>query len=485
MTDERIPDSAKEVYIFQDNDLPHFNLLSVAKLTTEGQQMVFTKNLATLLTKEGKVILTAQRNGDGLYILQNHRTSNYAAVLFPKRATSSEKVKLYVAAMGSPTTSSMIEAVSNQWLVLPGLAVKELRNHPHSEATSKGHLDRTRSGLDSTKQRTTASKVTHKSSKKCFPRESQQSLYIDLTGRFPHASSRKHEYIMVARCSDTNYIHVVPMRSRSAKDYTNSFLQCINFFKTRGIHHTKVKVDNETSNLFRQVAGDNNIQIEYVPPENHRQNPAERDIRTFKNHLVAALCTTHVDFPISEWDLLLPQIELTLNLLRGSHTQPKISAYEHVIGKYNYSRNPIAPVGTKVIVLNDPNSRPTWAPHGNRGYYLGPAMNHYRSYRILMEDTGRVRVSDSVSWHPGCRDLTDFSVLSFGSEEDESTTDSLHGVNEPSEELIDISPTDIATVGDQIPAVLQSLMIQIQYRMMHRRLSARSQTPLCLKIHPH
>jgi hypothetical protein len=159
-------------------------------------------------------------------------------------------------------------------------------------------------------------------------------------------------------------------------------------------------MDNETSNLFRETVRRLNIKVEYVPPDNHRQSPIERDIRTFKDHFIASLCTTDPDFPLSEWDLLLPQAEMTLNLMRGSKTKQPVSAYEHIHGPYSFERNPIAPIGTKVIIHESPEKRPSWSPHGLKGFYIGPAMEHYRSYRILVDGTRKIRVSDSVAWHP-------------------------------------------------------------------------------------
>jgi hypothetical protein len=62
-----------------------------------------------------------------------------------------------------------------------------------------------------------------------------------------------------------------------------------------------------------------------VPPKEHRANAAERAIRTFKNHFISTLCTVDSHFPMAEWDCLLPQTILTLNLLRSSRKHPCIS----------------------------------------------------------------------------------------------------------------------------------------------------------------
>jgi hypothetical protein len=87
----------------------------------------------------------------------------------------------------------------------------------------------------------------------------------------------------------------------------------------------------------------------------------------------------------------------------------KGSAHHHICGDYDFSRNPIAPLGTRVIILEDPNKRGSWASHGVRGFYVGPALDHYRSFRVLIDDTKRVRITDSVSWHP--RDEHNFADI--------------------------------------------------------------------------
>ena len=65
------------------------------------------------------------------------------------------------------------------------------------------------------------------------------------------------------------------------------------------------------------------INYQIVPPHVHWRNTAKRAIRTFKNHFVAILCGTDPDFPLHLWCRLLPQAQLTLNLLRKSQINPR------------------------------------------------------------------------------------------------------------------------------------------------------------------
>jgi hypothetical protein len=64
------------------------------------------------------------------------------------------------------------------------------------------------------------------------------------------------------------------------------------------------------------------MDYQLVPPHFHRRNAAERAICTFKEHFVAGLASVDPDFPLHLWDRLLPQAEMTLNLLQSSRQNP-------------------------------------------------------------------------------------------------------------------------------------------------------------------
>jgi hypothetical protein len=55
---------------------------------------------------------------------------------------------------------------------------------------------------------------------------------------------------------------------------------------------------------------------------------------------------------------------ITLNLLRPSYSLPTQSAWEAVCGTYDLNAVPLAPPGTRAVILDDPNKRGSWAAHG-------------------------------------------------------------------------------------------------------------------------
>jgi hypothetical protein len=144
----------------------------------------------------------------------------------------------------------------------------------------------------------------------------------------------------------------------------------------------------------------NNIGIQLVLPHNHRVDAAEQAIATFKEHFIAALATVDKLYPLQLWDKFLPQVELTLNMLRFSRLNPKLSANQEIYGAFDFNKTPLAPQGTKALIYNNPASCASWAPHATDGYYVGPAANHYQCLRFYIPATWRFRFSDPWCLYP-------------------------------------------------------------------------------------
>jgi hypothetical protein len=133
-----------------------------------------------------------------------------------------------------------------------------------------------------------------------------------------------------------------------------------------------------------------------VPPDTHWQNLAEQAIQTFKSHFLAILEEVDTSFPMTLWDRLVPQVVLTLNLLRQAKADPKMSAYEFVHGKMDYNKMPLAPLGCAVQMHESTNRQKTWDAHSLNGWYLGTSPKHYRCHNIFCTKTRAERISDTV-----------------------------------------------------------------------------------------
>jgi hypothetical protein len=100
------------------------------------------------------------------------------------------------------------------------------------------------------------------------------------------------------------------------------------------------------------------------------------------------------------WDILLPQAEITLNIMWTSRLHPQLSADAHYHGLVDYNKTAFAPPGCKIIAHEKPGKRRTWAPHGQHGYSLGPAMHHYRCQNVYISVTAREHIVDTLELLP-------------------------------------------------------------------------------------
>jgi hypothetical protein len=133
-----------------------------------------------------------------------------------------------------------------------------------------------------------------------------------------------------------------PIKDRTAPELLRAFQVMEQELVARGLKPKIMKLDNEASKLLKTYLHQQNITFQLVPPYSQRRNSAERAIRSFKDHLIAGLCSTDKSFPMHLWDI-------TLNMLRTSRINPKLSAATHIFGQYDFNRAPLAPPVTRII----------------------------------------------------------------------------------------------------------------------------------------
>ena len=123
-------------------------------------------------------------------------------------------------------------------------------------------------------------------------------------------------------------------------------------------------------------------------------------IQTFKNHFVSGLCTVNKLFPMQLWCELLQQAEISINLLRSSRKNPKLSVYALLEGEFNFNKTPLAPPGTKALVFSDSDTRTSWETHAKDAWYVGPALNHYWCFRFWMPKTKAFQIAKTEKFFP-------------------------------------------------------------------------------------
>jgi len=196
---------------------------------------------------------------------------------------------------------------------------------------------------------------------------------------------------------DSSGILVEPLKDRTAEEMKRAYLLLIERLKRAGLAPEKHVMDNEVSEELRDAI-ENECKLELVPPGCHRRNVAEVAIKTFKAHFIAILAGLPTSFPLRLWDELLPQAELTVNILRPSHARPKVSAHTYLFGPFDFNRTPLAPIGCETQCHVKPGDRGTWEEHSVDGWFLGSSLDHYRAFRCYIKSTKARRVCDTVQF---------------------------------------------------------------------------------------
>jgi hypothetical protein len=435
-----LPDAARHVHIVPD--LASKSLISIGQLCDAGCKVTFDATDVTVY-HDDKIALTGKRTSyTRLWHLDipeknnanslSHCDSNdvkYACNAAIGSATAAELVAFSHAALYSPALSTLEQALEREFLTsFPGLTKKSLRKHPpQSIPMVKGHLDQSRQNIKSTKPKPPKAKPTKptvptpinnvsdedkdffpdqekdfKRTHDCFTAimETTGQIYTDQTGRFVCPSSSGNNYIMICYDYDSNSILAEPLKDRKAKSILAAYKKIHARLCKAGLRPRLQRLDNECSEALKEFMHSKEVDFQLVPPGIHRRNAAERAIRTWKNHFIAGLCSLDKNFPLHLWDTLLPQAELTLNLLRGSRINPKLSAYAQLNGQFDFNRTPLAPPGIRVLIHEKPDKRTSWSPHALDGWYTGPALDSYRCFRIWAWDTRAERICDTLSWFP-------------------------------------------------------------------------------------
>ena len=441
-------------------DEMNVNLISVGQLCDDGCTVTFTANKANVI-KNNQTIMSAHRNhNNGMWIYNFHQQQAQQITESPRMnnlyeiTKASELVKYLHAAAGFPVVATWIKAIqNNQFATWPGLTSALVYKHlPKVDETVKGHLKQQRQNVRSTQTRSdelTPPPTTDSKTHNVFAAliDHRAEIFTDATGPFPVVSSLGNKYVFLLYDYDSNYIMVQPVKDKKKATTVAAFKKQLNILKRCGLKPKLQKLDNEASQVLKDYITAEDIDYQLVPPHMHRRNLAERAIQTFKSHFIAMLCGCDPSFPLHLWCRMLPQAEITLNLLRTSRINPNLSAYAQIHGQFDYNRTPIAPPGTRVIVHENAAQRGTYGPRGTDGWYLGPAMDHYRCYRCYISATGGERTPETVEFFP---QKTEVPNLSSREVIHSSALDLISAIKQP-------HPSTPLQVGNQTLRALEQL----------------------------
>ena len=433
----QLPLLARRVHIVPE--LQSRSLLSIAQLCDADCKATFTRS-DVHIHHNGTCILSGQRDPATQLWHVNVPTRPSPVSLPPgippacnecNKTIGLPKVADMVAfahaSLFSPTLSTLAKALQSNFLTnFPGLTIDTLCRHPpQSKAMIMGHLNQTCQGLCSTRTTLQNNNIADieptetdddEENHDAFPNSKHPNdqmhacyastmeitgqVYSDQTGRFVAPSDRGNQYLFVMYNYNSNSIHAEPIKNCTATSILAAYKTVHQCLCTAGLKPKLQRLDNKCSQILKDYMIDQGVHYQLVSPHVHRRNAAERAIRTFKNHFIAGLCSVDHDFPIHLWDRLLPQALLTLNLLRGSCINPKLSAYAQIFGTFDHNQTPLAPPGIHVMVHQKPSNQLSWGAHAIDGWYIRPALESYHCYRVWIWETHMERICDTLEWFP-------------------------------------------------------------------------------------
>ena len=348
-------------------------------------------------------------------------------VIMRKRQTKADLAQcLHATCLSPPMPTFTVAIQNNNFISWPGLTEKLINKHlPKSSCTCLGHLKSEKKGLQSTESTIALSQSedyfptppspNKKSKEVCYALDEATDIAgcMDLAGRFSKTSSSVNQHILVGYDYDGNYAHAAPIKNSPSHAITQAWEDMRRLFEKAGEAPTAYVLDNEISQDLINAFKLENADYQLVAPCKHRNNIAERVTQTYKSHFKSGLAAMDPNRPLAEWDCLIPQTNIALNLLRASRTNPKLSAHACAHGNFNFQATPIAPPGTKVIVHANPTKRASWDLNGQTGWCTGPSMKHYRCTQCYVPKTRLLVDADAVEFFPHSIPFSSFTLQYF------------------------------------------------------------------------
>ena len=276
----------------------------------------------------------------------------------------------------SPTVDTFCKAIDNDQLICyPQITSAHVHKYlPKSTATAKGHLQQGRKHTRSTtKMRQTETRAIEHDFcptidvdvefelfiRATITEQNDGTIYTDQTRTFPVASYHSNKYQFVAYEYRSNAILVHALNDQTNKSLTTAFCDVYEYLTERGYQRKLSVMDNKCSKAVEKYTQSTKAAIQLVSPDNYRVNVAKRAIQTWKDHWLSGMDTINPNCPIQLWCQLIEQGQDMLSLLHVSRVIPKLSTYAILEGQFNFNRTPLAPVGTRALILLDPSTQKT------------------------------------------------------------------------------------------------------------------------------
>jgi hypothetical protein len=366
-------------------------------------------------------IQTTSTAGEYISIVFLYETTNAMAMTAQASSTAfnpqtldlpsiSTIVSFYHACLGFPVKQTWLDAIkAGSCDTFDGLTSSNVARYcPNANETILGYLAQQSQNVRSTKPKQPKSLsppalLTHSLSSADEPSNQVyikvyplSKLDMDDTGRFTVRARSGNQYIMIAFHTDGNLILQQEFKSKNDPHHIAAYNVIMLHLTARGLSVDLQILDNETSVAYKEaITFKWNTKFQLVPPHMHCQNQAERTICAFKVHSLAVLAITNSAFPPYFLDLLLPQAELTLNLLQQATLNPRIGAWEFFQRPFDFNKTPL---GCCVLIHAKLATRQSLDFRVKPGFYIGPPLDSYRCFKLVKADTKSQVILDTIKF---------------------------------------------------------------------------------------
>ena len=249
--------------------------------------------------KDSRVVMQGSCNLDnGLWEIPIEKPTRHKALSITTRdKMNTELIQYLHGCCFSPTPRNFLRAIKNgSFLAWPGLNIVNITCFlPASIATELGHIDQERANLQSNKSTVPTMKLPPSintttisededfapaiSSTKTFddcgniiPFVATRTGYHELTGTFPHKSSRGNQYIFVLYDYDGNAILTQPIKNRQTATIRDAWLSLHQVLQRSDNATNLYIMDNEAYRDMKDAMIKHKISFQLAPPHMHRRN---------------------------------------------------------------------------------------------------------------------------------------------------------------------------------------------------------------------
>ena len=107
-----------------------------------------------------------------------------------------------------------------------------------------------------------------------------------------------HEYLLIATCEKTNFVHAIPMQNRQTESIANALLHCVCCLTGPP---TKLSIDQDTaltSVIIKEMLTSLECTMQIISPWNHGSSKAERQFQTIGNMINKHLTQKGASWPL-------------------------------------------------------------------------------------------------------------------------------------------------------------------------------------------